>query len=59
MIGVEGPHYKGLDQKGEEEKRLESSEHSTGPSTNTTHHITVKSIHRQIDRSIGALTFTP
>lgn len=36
----------GLDQKGEEEEYLESSGHSTAPSTNTTHPITVKSIIR-------------
>lgn len=52
MVGVAGPHDKGLDQKGEEEKGLESSGHSTAPSTNTTHHITVKSIiDRLIDQS--------
>lgn len=46
MIGIEGPHYMGLDQEGEEVEDLESSGHSTAPSTNTIHLITVKSIYK-------------
>ncbi len=46
MIGIGGPHYMGLDQEGEEVEDLKSSGHSTAPSTNTAHPITVTSIHR-------------